>query len=106
MAGKIKQQLGGEMEIDKVRVRDDLEEEEMSWMGRKRFMYNVTLGLYGLDWWERYDLFSILIISLSILIHFYHFFLFILLVKFSLIVHLVTYEVSPKDSNVCPLEQF
>lgn len=51
MAGKIKQQLGGEMEIDKVRVRDDLEEEEeMSWMGRKRFMYNVTLGLYGLDW--------------------------------------------------------
>uniref|UniRef100_A0A0D3GQG8 Uncharacterized protein n=1 Tax=Oryza barthii TaxID=65489 RepID=A0A0D3GQG8_9ORYZ len=51
MAGKIKQQLGGEMEIDKVRVRDDLEEEEvMSWMGRKLFMYNVTLGLYGLDW--------------------------------------------------------
>nr|BAC10216.1 hypothetical protein [Oryza sativa Japonica Group]BAC16108.1 hypothetical protein [Oryza sativa Japonica Group] len=52
MAGKMKQQLGGEMEIDQLRVRDDLEEEEedeMSWMARKLFLYNVTIGLYGLD---------------------------------------------------------
>ncbi|BAT01298.1 Os07g0447501 [Oryza sativa Japonica Group] len=76
MAGKMKQQLGGEMEIDQLRVRDDLEEEEedeMSWMARKLFLYNVTIGLYGLDWWERY-LFSILYhLSLFLLIHFYHF---------------------------------
>lgn len=28
-------------------------------MGRKLFLYNVTVGLYAMDWWERY-LFSIL----------------------------------------------
>ena len=33
--------------------------EEMSWIGRKLFLYNVTIGLYAMDWWERY-LFSIL----------------------------------------------
>uniref|UniRef100_A0A0E0LK21 Uncharacterized protein n=1 Tax=Oryza punctata TaxID=4537 RepID=A0A0E0LK21_ORYPU len=60
MAGKIKQQLGGEKESNKLWVRDDFEEEEMSWMCRKLFLYNVTFGPYGLDWWERY-LFSILI---------------------------------------------
>jgi hypothetical protein len=32
---------------------------EMSWIGRKLFLYNVTIGLYAMDWWERY-LFSIL----------------------------------------------
>jgi hypothetical protein len=31
----------------------------MSWIGRKIHLYNVTIGLYMLDWWERY-LFSIL----------------------------------------------
>jgi len=36
--------------------------EEMSWIGRKLFLYNVTIGLYAMDWWERY-LFSILFIS-------------------------------------------
>jgi hypothetical protein len=33
--------------------------EEMSWISRKLFLYNVTIGLYAMDWWERY-LFSIL----------------------------------------------
>ena len=31
----------------------------MHWIGRKIFLYNVTFGLYMLDWWESY-LFSIL----------------------------------------------
>uniref|UniRef100_A0A0A9DT45 Uncharacterized protein n=1 Tax=Arundo donax TaxID=35708 RepID=A0A0A9DT45_ARUDO len=31
----------------------------MNWIGRKIHLYNVTIGLYMLDWWERY-LFSIL----------------------------------------------
>jgi hypothetical protein len=32
----------------------------MNWIGRKIHLYNVTIGLYMLDWWERY-LFSILL---------------------------------------------
>ncbi|OEL25001.1 hypothetical protein BAE44_0013980 [Dichanthelium oligosanthes] len=44
MAGTKKQRGGGE---------------EMSWISRKLFLYNVTIGLYAMDWWERY-LFSIL----------------------------------------------
>ncbi|KAG8082698.1 hypothetical protein GUJ93_ZPchr0014g47164 [Zizania palustris] len=31
----------------------------MNWIGRKIHLYNVTIGLYMLDWWERY-LFNIL----------------------------------------------
>jgi hypothetical protein len=31
----------------------------VAWVKRKIFLYNVTTGLYMLDWWERY-LFSIL----------------------------------------------
>lgn len=34
-------------------------DQEMSWVSRKLFLYNVTVGLYVMDWWERY-LFSIL----------------------------------------------
>ncbi|RLM65592.1 uncharacterized protein C2845_PM16G13800, partial [Panicum miliaceum] len=26
----------------------------MNWIGRKIHVYNVTIGLYMLDWWERY----------------------------------------------------
>nr|CAB3485150.1 unnamed protein product [Digitaria exilis] len=26
----------------------------MNWIGRKIHLYNVTIGLYMLDWWERY----------------------------------------------------
>uniref|UniRef100_A0A0E0LK14 Uncharacterized protein n=1 Tax=Oryza punctata TaxID=4537 RepID=A0A0E0LK14_ORYPU len=33
---------------------------EMNWMNRKIHLYNVTMGLYMLDWWER-CLFSILL---------------------------------------------
>ncbi|KAK9129934.1 hypothetical protein Sjap_010421 [Stephania japonica] len=32
----------------------------MNWVQRKILLYNVTFGLYMLDWWERY-LFNILI---------------------------------------------
>ncbi|MBA0856236.1 hypothetical protein Goshw_025196 [Gossypium schwendimanii] len=32
---------------------------DMNWVQRKIYLYNVTFGLYMLDWWERY-LFSIL----------------------------------------------
>ncbi|OAP12314.1 hypothetical protein AXX17_AT1G06130 [Arabidopsis thaliana] len=35
----------------------------MNWVQRKIYLYNVTFGLYMLDWWERY-LFSILFSSL------------------------------------------
>ncbi|PIA33213.1 hypothetical protein AQUCO_04200160v1 [Aquilegia coerulea] len=35
----------------------------MNWIHRKIFLYNVTFGLYMLEWWERY-LFNILIIVL------------------------------------------
>lgn len=34
--------------------------DEMNWIQRKIYMYNVTFGLYMLEWWERY-LFSILL---------------------------------------------
>lgn len=33
--------------------------QSMNWISRKIYLYNVTFGLYMLDWWERY-LFSIL----------------------------------------------
>ncbi|KAB2607093.1 hypothetical protein D8674_006810 [Pyrus ussuriensis x Pyrus communis] len=32
----------------------------MNWVQRKIYLYNVTFGLYMLDWWERY-LFKILL---------------------------------------------
>jgi hypothetical protein len=32
---------------------------EMNWVSKKIHLYNVTMGLYMLDWWER-CLFSIL----------------------------------------------
>jgi hypothetical protein len=35
----------------------------VAWVKRKIFLYNVTTGLYMLDWWERY-LFSILFLIL------------------------------------------
>nr|XP_010920464.1 uncharacterized protein LOC105044311 [Elaeis guineensis] len=35
----------------------------MNWISRKIHLYNVTMGLYMLDWWERY-LFNILILIL------------------------------------------
>ncbi|GMH28609.1 hypothetical protein Nepgr_030452 [Nepenthes gracilis] len=37
--------------------------EDMNWVQRKIYLYNVTFGLYMLDWWERY-LFNTLIIVL------------------------------------------
>ncbi|WVZ62933.1 hypothetical protein U9M48_012623 [Paspalum notatum var. saurae] len=36
---------------------------EMSWAGKKIHLYNVTMGLYMLDWWER-CLFNILVLIL------------------------------------------
>ncbi|KAG0542725.1 hypothetical protein BDA96_02G129100 [Sorghum bicolor] len=38
--------------------------EEMSWISRKLFLYNVTIGLYVMDWWERYLFNSIVLILL------------------------------------------
>uniref|UniRef100_A0A6N2N4N7 V-type proton ATPase subunit S1/VOA1 transmembrane domain-containing protein n=1 Tax=Salix viminalis TaxID=40686 RepID=A0A6N2N4N7_SALVM len=35
----------------------------MNWLQRKIYLYNVTFGLFMLDWWERY-LFNILVIVL------------------------------------------
>ncbi|XP_020882829.1 uncharacterized protein LOC110228889 [Arabidopsis lyrata subsp. lyrata] len=35
----------------------------MNWVQRKTYLYNVTFGLYMLDWWERY-LFNSLVIIL------------------------------------------
>ncbi|KAK7411544.1 hypothetical protein VNO78_02978 [Psophocarpus tetragonolobus] len=37
--------------------------EEMNWVQRKIYLYNVTFGLYMLDWWERCT-FNILVIVL------------------------------------------
>ncbi|XP_047263194.1 uncharacterized protein LOC107859938 isoform X1 [Capsicum annuum] len=35
----------------------------MKWIQRKIYLYNVTFGLYMLDWWERY-LFNTLVLVL------------------------------------------
>ncbi|KAK1317775.1 hypothetical protein QJS10_CPA05g01186 [Acorus calamus] len=35
----------------------------MNWISRKIHLYNVTMGLYMLDWWERY-LFNVLVVVL------------------------------------------
>ncbi|KAK8964659.1 hypothetical protein KSP40_PGU009856 [Platanthera guangdongensis] len=35
----------------------------MNWVSRKIYLYNVTMGLYVLDWWE-YCLFNALILVL------------------------------------------
>ncbi|XP_027073436.1 serine palmitoyltransferase small subunit A-like [Coffea eugenioides] len=35
----------------------------MNWFQRKIYLYNVTFGLYMLDWWER-CLFNILVVVL------------------------------------------
>ncbi|KAJ8621080.1 hypothetical protein MRB53_029609 [Persea americana] len=37
--------------------------QSMNWISRKIYLYNVTFGLYMLDWWERY-LFNILMLVL------------------------------------------
>ncbi|WJX75554.1 hypothetical protein P8452_59076 [Trifolium repens] len=37
--------------------------EDMNWVQRKVHLYNVTFGLYMLDWWERCS-FNILVIVL------------------------------------------
>ncbi|MQL83012.1 hypothetical protein Taro_015494 [Colocasia esculenta] len=37
----------------------------MNWVSRKIHLYNVTMGLYMLDWWER-CLFSILFYMFSL----------------------------------------
>ncbi|KAG9445877.1 hypothetical protein H6P81_012005 [Aristolochia fimbriata] len=37
--------------------------QKMNWVQRKIYLYNVTFGLYMLEWWERY-LFNILVIVL------------------------------------------
>ncbi|KAK3007829.1 hypothetical protein RJ639_014519, partial [Escallonia herrerae] len=39
----------------------------MNWVQRKIYLYNVTFGLYMLDWWER-CLFSILLFRSNILL--------------------------------------
>ncbi|KAH0876765.1 hypothetical protein HID58_064159, partial [Brassica napus] len=36
---------------------------DMNWVQRKIYLYNVTFGLYMLDWWERY-LFNGLVVVL------------------------------------------
>ncbi|CAF1864988.1 hypothetical protein Bca4012_033605 [Brassica carinata] len=36
---------------------------DMNWVQRKIYLYNVTFGLYMLDWWERY-LFNSLVVIL------------------------------------------
>ncbi|KAK4264008.1 hypothetical protein QN277_029350 [Acacia crassicarpa] len=35
----------------------------MNWIQRKIYLYNVTFGLFMLDWWERY-LFNTLVLVL------------------------------------------
>ncbi|KAJ6792510.1 Uncharacterized protein M6B38_238005 [Iris pallida] len=35
----------------------------MNWISRRIHLYNVTMGLYMLDWWERY-VFNILMLVL------------------------------------------
>lgn len=40
--------------------KSNLRSESMNWVQRKIYLYNVTFGLYMLDWWER-CLFSILL---------------------------------------------
>ncbi|CAL5373142.1 unnamed protein product [Camellia sinensis] len=37
--------------------------ETMNWVQRKIYLYNVTFGLYMLDWWER-CLFNTLVVVL------------------------------------------
>nr|AEI98615.1 hypothetical protein 111O18.2 [Coffea canephora] len=39
----------------------------MNWFQRKIYLYNVTFGLYMLDWWER-CLFSILLIDILVVV--------------------------------------
>ncbi|KAM0822136.1 hypothetical protein ACQ4PT_071699 [Festuca glaucescens] len=36
---------------------------EMNWVSKKIHLYNVTMGLYMLDWWER-CLFNIMVLIL------------------------------------------
>ncbi|KAL5196596.1 hypothetical protein ABZP36_000108 [Zizania latifolia] len=50
---------------DRRRKSSRVEEEmgEMNWVSRKIHLYNVTMGLYMLDWWER-CLFNIMVLIL------------------------------------------
>ncbi|KAJ1288455.1 hypothetical protein BS78_02G090300 [Paspalum vaginatum] len=43
--------------------------EEMSWISRKLFLYNVTIGLYAMDWWERYLFNAIVLLLLCFICH-------------------------------------
>ncbi|KAL9224211.1 hypothetical protein vseg_000272 [Gypsophila vaccaria] len=40
----------------------------MNWLERKICLYNVTIGLYMLDWWERYLVNTLLIFILCFLV--------------------------------------
>ncbi|KAF2567234.1 hypothetical protein F2Q68_00027754, partial [Brassica cretica] len=43
---------------------------DMNWVQRKIYLYNVTFGLYMLDWWERY-LFKLLPFPLTFSFRFF-----------------------------------
>ncbi|KAH7851954.1 hypothetical protein Vadar_018839 [Vaccinium darrowii] len=49
--------------FDQVRLWNIQRFESMNWVQRKIYLYNVTFGLYMLDWWER-CLFNILVVVL------------------------------------------
>ncbi|XP_055804116.1 uncharacterized protein LOC129873121 isoform X2 [Solanum dulcamara] len=55
--------MGSIVEIISCRNARKLEGRKMNWVQRKIYLYNVTFGLYMLDWWER-CLFNILVLVL------------------------------------------
>ncbi|CAL0329769.1 unnamed protein product [Lupinus luteus] len=40
----------------------------MNWIQRKIYLYNVTFGLYMLDWWERFIFNTVVIILIWFII--------------------------------------
>ncbi|KAF1887760.1 hypothetical protein Lal_00023767 [Lupinus albus] len=42
--------------------------EDMNWIQRKIYLYNVTFGLYMLDWWERFTFNTVVIVLIWFII--------------------------------------
>ncbi|KAK7283996.1 hypothetical protein RIF29_13747 [Crotalaria pallida] len=44
--------------------------DDMNWIQRKIYLYNVTFGLYMLDWWERFTFNTLVIVLMCFVVRF------------------------------------
>ncbi|CAA6666000.1 unnamed protein product [Spirodela intermedia] len=40
----------------------------MNWLSRKLYLYSITVGVYGLEWWERCSFNALLLLLLWVVL--------------------------------------